>query len=111
MNTKTVKVKTFVFMEQGYARDANGKTDYYSPMVWSPTTWTCRVDDNDRRIFVGEQMVSVEVPVDFDPRPIQIQALEERERELRAKFAAAVAEIHRRISELTAIEYTPGEAA
>lgn len=43
---------------------------------------------------------------DFDPRPDQIKQLEEQRAELRAKFAQAVMEIDRRISELQAIEYS-----
>ena len=40
----------------------------------------------------------------FDPRPIQIQALEAKRKELQAQFAAAVTEIQRQINELQAIE-------
>lgn len=48
---------------------------------------------------------------DFDPRPKQIKSLQEQREELHAKFAAAVREIDRRLSELQAIEYSPAEAA
>lgn len=49
---------------------------------------------------------------DFDPVPQQVKALHEQRDELRAKFAAAVREIDRRLSELQAIEYSPtAEAA
>ena len=48
---------------------------------------------------------------DFDPRPQQVKALHEQREELHAKFAAAVREIDRRLSELQAIEYSPAEAA
>lgn len=44
---------------------------------------------------------------DFDPRPQQIKSLQEQRDELHAKFAAAVREIDRRLSELQAIEYSP----
>lgn len=47
---------------------------------------------------------------DFDPVPQQVKALRDQREELHAKFAAAVREIDRRLSELQAIEYSPSEA-
>lgn len=47
---------------------------------------------------------------DFDPVPQQVKALHDQREELHAKFAAAVREIDRRLSELQAIEYSPAEA-
>ena len=44
---------------------------------------------------------------DFDPRQQQLKALEAKRDDLNKKFAAAVLEINRHISELQAIEYTP----
>jgi hypothetical protein len=57
-------------------------------------------------IFVGTAEVTFEVPDNFDPRPQQVKALEEKRRELQAQFAAAVTEINRQISQLQAIEHT-----
>lgn len=54
-------------------------------------------------IRVMGHTIDVDVPADFDIRPGQIAALQKKEQELRAQFAAAVTEIHRQISELQAI--------
>lgn len=56
-----------------------------------------------RWIRVMDQAIEIEVPDDFDIRPSQIAALQKKEQEIRAQFAAAVTEIHRQISELQAI--------
>ena len=53
--------------------------------------------------LVGPVEVTFEVPDDFDPRPAKVAALEAKKQEIRAKFAAAVTDIDRRISELLAI--------
>jgi hypothetical protein len=63
-------------------------------------------EGDNKRIFVGTAEVTFEVPDDFDPRPAQVKALQAKEQELRAQFAAAVTEIHRQISQLQAIEHT-----
>lgn len=57
-------------------------------------------------ILIKETEVEVDVPDDFDPRPAQIKALQEKEKEARAAFEAMTIEIRRQISELQAIEYT-----
>jgi hypothetical protein len=103
-NTKTVNVTAFVFMAKGYARNAEGNYDYCAPEVWEPEVWKCKVDDSEERIFVSEQTVTVEVPVDFDYRPALIKALEAEKEKARADFAARVTSLDRRINELLAIE-------
>lgn len=108
--TKTVTVTGFVFMEKDYATNPDGTKDYYSPQVWVPSVWKCKVDDGPERVFVGTQSISVEVPADFDPRPQLVAALEEEKRQASAAYQKLVTDINRRISELQAIEYTP-EAA
>jgi hypothetical protein len=92
------QVTVFLFMEERLKDD-------YSGMELAPRLWPVKVDENERRFFVSEQTVEVEVPDNFDPRAKQIAALEERKREMTAKFQAAVTEINRRISELQAIEF------
>jgi hypothetical protein len=49
-------------------------------------------------------------PADFDPRPIEIRALEKRAAEIQAEATAKRTEIFRRISELQAITFEAGEA-
>jgi hypothetical protein len=60
-------------------------------------------------VGVREHSVEVEIPDDFDPRPIQVAALEKQKQEIRAKFAAAVKEIDDRIASLLAIDNKPSE--
>lgn len=62
-------------------------------------------------VVVREHSFEVEVPDDFDSRPAQVAALEKHKQEIRAQFAASVAEIDKRISELQAITYDAPEAA
>ena len=51
--------------------------------------------------------VEIEVDVaDFNPTTARVAKLKAEELELRAQFSARLNEIHRRISELTAIEYS-----
>lgn len=47
-----------------------------------------------------------DLPAGFDPRLKQVEFLKEKERELNARFAAAVTEIHAQIARLQAIEHT-----
>jgi hypothetical protein len=63
-------------------------------------------DGDTGHLFICEAEVTFEVPDNFDPRPQQVKALEEKKRQLQAQFAAAVSEIHRQISQLQAIEHT-----
>lgn len=102
--TKAVAVKVCVFMERDYARSADGSANYYAEKVWVPTVWKCRVDDNQERIFVSEQIVTIDAPEDFDPRPQMVAALEAEKEALRAAFAARVVELDRQINQLLALE-------
>ena len=70
---------------------------------WSLNRWESKHGDE---VFVCKAEVTFEVPDDFDPRPVQIKALEAKKRELQAQFSAAVTELNRQISELQAIEHT-----
>jgi hypothetical protein len=85
--------------------DTDRKTN--EMMGWSEWRLQAYKLENDKsRIFVGTAEVTFEVPDNFDPRPAQVKALQAKELELRAQFAAAVTEIHRQISQLQAIEHT-----
>ena len=46
----------------------------------------------------------VEIPDDFDPRPAQIKALEEKQKQAAAAFQTMNTEIMRQISQLQALE-------
>jgi len=56
-------------------------------------------------IFIRAHTLEFDLPADFDPRPIEIQALEKKATELQAETTAKVTEIRRRISELQAITF------
>jgi hypothetical protein len=61
-------------------------------------------------IAIREHTLEFDLPEDFDPRPIEIEALKKKAEELQAETTAKVTEINRRISELQAITYEPGFA-
>ena len=62
--------------------------------------------DDDYRVWVSEQEVEIEVPENFDPRQLQIAALEARKIKAMADYQKTVTEINDRISKLQALEYT-----
>jgi hypothetical protein len=65
-----------------------------------------KVDDTDSMTHVSEQEVEIEVPDNYDPRAQQIAALEAQKQKIMADFQQSVTDINRRISELSAVEYT-----
>jgi hypothetical protein len=65
-----------------------------------------RLPDDDTLSYVCEQEVEIEVPDDFDPRPQQISALEEKKLEVMAHYQKTVTDINNRIGKLQALEYT-----
>ena len=60
----------------------------------------------DERIAINEFDVEVDIPDDFDPRPAQIKALQEKQSKAAAAFHAMNTEIMRQINELQALEMT-----
>lgn len=64
------------------------------------------IKDDVNHAYVGPQEIEVEVPDHFDPRPAQIAVLEARKQKIMADFQQSVTDINRRISELSAVEYT-----
>lgn len=97
-----VQATVYVFMELGYAKCADGSTDY-SREEWRPAVWPLRVDDQDNRVFISEQQVTVEVPDDFNPVPAQVAALEAQKAAALAEYQKAVAQINDRLSKLLAL--------
>lgn len=55
-------------------------------------------------VLVKQHSFDVEVPDDFDPRPAQVQALREKEQEMRAEFARNITNIQSQINSLLALE-------
>jgi hypothetical protein len=68
--------------------------------------WYAKLKDDEDRTYVCEQVVEVEVPDNYDPRPQQIIALEKHKQKVMAEFTKTVTEINDRISKLQALEYT-----
>lgn len=92
-----VVVKGYVHMELGYA-DGN-----WTEQRWLPAIWRCKLTDATDRIFIGEQSFEVEIPDDFNPVPVQIEALE-KQRELQlSDHLDKLAAINERIAKLTAL--------
>ena len=58
-------------------------------------------------LLTAPMSITFEVPDDFDPRPVQVQALQKKQADATAAFHALTVEINRQINELQAIEYTP----
>ncbi len=73
--------------------------------------WCVAMDNSKDYIHISSFDVEVDIPDGFDPRPQQIKALEKKQREAGAAFAALTTEIKRQISELQALEFTPAEAS
>lgn len=57
-------------------------------------------------VTVMPHSFTVEISDGFDPRAKQVEALQEKARDLRVAFQLRITEIERKIGELTAIEYT-----
>ena len=66
--------------------------------------WSMNMKGSDGLIFVVAVDVEFEVPDDFDPRPEQIKALQQKQTEAAAAFHAMNTEIMRQINELQAVE-------
>lgn len=65
-----------------------------------------RMNDDEHRVYIGEQQIEIEVPDKFDPRAQQIASLEKKKRQAAADYQRTVDEINERISKLQAITYT-----
>ena len=81
---------------------------HYDTSKYRPgfTTWPQKMGSESENIFIASVDVEFEVPDDFDPRPQQIKALQEKQKEAAAAFHAMNTEIMRQINELQALEMT-----
>jgi LmbE family N-acetylglucosaminyl deacetylase len=92
-----MKIKTIVHIHYNqYSWE--GKGDY--------TVYSCKLDDNEYRTYVGAQEIEIDVPDDYDPRAQKIAALEAHKQKVMADFQKTMTEINTRISKLQAIEFT-----
>ena len=91
-----IDMKGFVF-----CRASGGKVEF-ELMPWDCRLWSETAQGG--RVFVKEHTITVEVPDDFDPQPLQVQALEAAKQKARAEFQERITEIDRKIQSLLAIE-------
>lgn len=94
-----IEMKGFVF-----CRVSGGKAEFEF-LPWDCRAWGETAQDG--RVFVKEHTTTVEVPDDFDPRPLQVVALEAEKQKARAEFQARITQIDRQIQSLMAIEGAP----
>lgn len=97
MNTKTVQIHGYIVFDTMRARH---------PDIWPDGgfCFQCYESSDKDQVLVREEVLTLEVPADFDPRPGMVVALEKEKLRLRAEFAASVINIDRQINELLAIE-------
>lgn len=83
---------------------------YFSKYSWENNgeflLFYAKIDGNENMVYVSTQEVEVEVPENFDPRALQIAALEAQKQKAMADYQKSVDDINERISKLQAITYT-----
>lgn len=100
-DTNTIKLKGYVVWEHYSWEDK-------PHFNWRLNKPSGEQSTHVKRVLVGESEIEVEIPVNFDPRPGMVAALEDEKRELQAKFTARITEINAQISNLQAIEFVGG---
>ena len=83
---------------------------YFSKYSWENNgeflLFYAKIDGNENMVYVSTQEVEVDVPENFDPRALQIAALEAQKQKAMADYQKSVDDINERISKLQAITYT-----
>lgn len=83
---------------------------YYNQFSWQDkgdyTVFSCKLEDNEHRTYVGDQEIEIDVPENYDPRAQKIAALEKHKRKVMADYQTTVDQINERISKLQALEFT-----
>ena len=81
---------------------------HYKPKSYGDgfEVWDMDMSSDEDRILINSLDVVFDVPDGFDPRPLQIKALEEEQSKAAAAFHALNTEIMRQINELQALELT-----
>lgn len=96
-------VAVHVCMSLNFPVRADGMRDYTSPQEWAPEVWFFKPDDNEERVYIGRQAVTIEVPDNWNPIPGQVAALEREKADALKKYQASVLQINERLSKLLAI--------
>lgn len=66
--------------------------------------WTFKPGEKSDYVLLDTKEFEFDIADDFDPRPLQIKALQEKQREAAAAFHAMNIEFMRQINELQALE-------
>lgn len=82
-------------------------TDSHAEMCWGTRYkfFPGKLENFSTYIAVCAHIITFDLPEAFDPRPIEIAALEKKATELQAETTAKLTAINRRISELQALTY------
>ena len=95
---KTITLPVFIRAERrNYTIDTD--IDGFDVRV-SPSGHLC-----DGEFIIGQTELTYTIPVDFDPVPPMVAAIEAKKAELTAEFTAAVMKLNKQLSELQAIEH------
>ena len=71
-------------------------------LKWSDSTTMGRADPD--WVMVGPHDFTIECPDDFDPRPQQVAAIDEKLQQIRAEFTARIAELQEQRNRLLCLE-------
>jgi len=66
--------------------------------------WNFKPYSEEEYVCLDSKDVDFDIADDFDPRPLRIKALEEKEKQAAAAFYAMKTDIRREISQLQALE-------
>ena len=78
-------------------------TQYPWDDAHSYAIFSTKLEDDERKSFVGSQEIEIDVPDHFDPRAQQIAALEKEKQKVMAVSQQAVTKLNHRINNLKAI--------
>jgi hypothetical protein len=56
-------------------------------------------------LLAREHSIEVELPDDFDPRAVQVEALKAEQNRIRGEMSARITQLQEQINKLTAIEF------
>ena len=94
---KTVSVNAFVYYEKPDEWDEDQSGITFSNFDFSSVGL-------GRKVLVNSQVITLEIPVNYDPRPQQIANLQAAKRQARADCTALETSIDCEISQLQALE-------
>lgn len=66
-----------------------------------------RMENAENRVWIKSNIISVDIPDDFDMRPAQIAALQKKKESILADSQKELMKVEKQIQDLLAIGYTP----